>query len=89
MIVEELMIVGHCIYVRRIISDYYTYFEYTNYRILMSEWRCVGHTRHVNETRCIQGRTLCEDGTSLTSTMYHARTTLACEYLRIVQNRGP
>lgn len=26
----------------------------------------------VNETRCIQGRTLHEDGTSLKSTMYHA-----------------
>lgn len=31
--------------VRRIISDYYIYFEYINDRILMSEWRCVGHTK--------------------------------------------
>lgn len=43
-------------------------------------------TRQVNEARCIQERILYEDGTSLT---YRARTTLACEYLRIVQNREP
>jgi len=42
----------------------------------------------MNETHYIQ-RTLCENGTSLTSTKYHERSTLAREYLRIVQNRGP